>query len=723
VLSLRTGLLGCAALPSLHPVADAWENIIDLRTHRAVSTQSPIDRDALGEHIEVDFDELTEPRRVTLTGRQRFFGWLSLVTMLLVALLSILRLSSSSLALHRATDEANTSRVLLGTPRGIRADEWNRATPDLLGRLSAGWTPEFRSVFEVRVARSGAPESVADFLQYPERDILKSVFSTAAFFPLWWLTIALCLIGLVGIFMMWGFSNTSSLVASLFVIAIPTTSWWSYHPIQIMWPLVGAFLLVECSRRLSASRGPIYAQFGKREIRLDTLRRLAVIAFPIIAGIIASRIPFGYFPWVVPAAIIYFCLVLDWIWSRRISRAELYPYIAAFTVLLLIVLFNLFIWLNRFGTLADTVYPGARRSAGGDLRQPSFTAAQAGFLQFGPGETLVGTNQSEAAMGPLVLVVIAILVTIFAVARIGLRASNRNGIPVISMGAITVLAAWTLVPWPSVLLGPNPLTLLPAYRVGQILGVIAIPPSILAIMKALDLATPRERRATAMTSSIFCLMVSVSGGVAMMTFMPALSINAVWASSVLLSLCVGIAIAFSAHPLALTPLLAFMICSSFQINPLVRGLGDLRDSEAASMVRETVLPAASDRDRVATDDFQLDALATANGLPMASGQVYWGPERDVWQLLDPDGRYVDAWNRGASSLRFDWQEGAASPVIWSPADDVIIVTMDPCSPLLAELGVGWVLATRPIPSPCIGAEGTFPWNGADRWIYRIAEPR
>ncbi len=287
------------------------------------------------------------------------------------------------------------------------------------------------------------------------------------------------------------------------------------------------------------------------------------------------------------------------------------------------------------------------------------------------------------------------------------------------MGAVTVLAGWMLVPWPSVLLGPNPLTFIPSYRLGQILGVVAIPPSILAITKVLELVSPRERMATAVSATVVCLMVSVSGGVALMAFMPELSINEVWATSMLLSLCVGVAIASSPHPLSLMPLLAFMVCSSFQINPLVRGLGDLRESQVAALLRETILPADSGAGRVATDDYPLDSLATANGLPMASGQVSWGPQRDVWEKLDPEHQYVDAWNRGASSLRFDWQEDATSPVIWSPADDVIIVTMNPCSPLLDDLGVGWILSTRPLASPCVREEAGFRWNEVDRWIYRV----
>ena len=243
-------------------------------------------------------------RNVGMTRRQRFFARFAVVTMLIAIVLSMLRFSTSSLSLHGGTGEKNAARVLVGAPRQIRADEWNRSTPDLLGMLSRGWTTDFRSVFEVRVARAGAFEAVSDFLQSPERQILRLAFSTNAFFPLWWFPIAFCLIALVGLFMMWGLSTTASLIAALFVIAIPTASWWSYHPLEIMWPLIGAFLLVECSRRLSTSRGAVYVQLRDRPIRLDRVRRIVVIAFPIVAGILVSRIPFGYFPWVLPSAII-----------------------------------------------------------------------------------------------------------------------------------------------------------------------------------------------------------------------------------------------------------------------------------------------------------------------------------------------------------------------------------------------------------------------------------
>lgn len=649
-----------------------------------------------------------------LSDRQRFFLGVVGLTSFAVLLLSVLRITTSSLILHGGTGEPNSARLIAGVPRGIRADEWNRSTPDLLGSLSRGWNPDYKSVFEIRVARSGLLESSADFLQSPEQFFGRLVLSANAFFTLWWLPIALAFISLVGLYLLWGFGKLASIVSALVVVLIPTTSWWSYHPMQIVWPLVTAFLLVEAARRLqNANDLPSFV------IAQPGVRKVITYLLPVLGGLLVSRIPFGYLPWVLPAAIIFFLMVIDWMLWKEVFKNGLRSYAIGLIALVIAVSFKGLVWLNRYQTLAGTVYPGARRSAGGDLRQPIFTGAQAGFLQFSAGDNLVGTNQSEAALGPLVLIAIVVLLVVYGATRFGAHTLVHSGVPILSLGAVAVLGAWAFIPWPSILVQANPLTLIPAYRLSQIVGVVAVVPATLALVRLMELFSLRDRCSIAITATIFALAVSVSSGVSLSEFMPGLSIDQIWLTSILFSGSVGIAIAFSARAFFLIPLLCFVAVSSFRINPIVQGLGDLRDSRVASDLRASVRPSNSSQ-RVATDDFTLDALASANGLPMASGQVFWGPNDEVWHLLDPSDTYVNAWNRGASSLRFDWQGDTDPAEIWSPTDDMIVVTIGPCRQELKELGVEWIISSRPLENNCVNEISQFRWMDGDRWLYKLS---
>ena len=56
--------------------------------------------------------------------------------------------TNSSLKLNFATAEKNSAKIIIGTPRSIRGDEWVRATPYAIGRIQPGWSQNHRSPLE-----------------------------------------------------------------------------------------------------------------------------------------------------------------------------------------------------------------------------------------------------------------------------------------------------------------------------------------------------------------------------------------------------------------------------------------------------------------------------------------------------------------------------------------------------------------------------------------------
>ena len=153
----------------------------------------------------------------------------------------------------------------------------------------------------------------------------------------------------------------------------------------------------------------------------------------------------------------------------------------------------------------------------------------------------------------------------------------------------------------------------------------------------------------------------------------------------------------------------------WQVAPVMVGLGDVRDSRAAALVRDAA--ATTGEGRWAGNSWELTALLTANGVPGLGGDQWTGPS-DAWLVLDPDREYEEAWNRGASVVGFRWTQAREEPVILSPQADLIIVEVSPCSDRMRDLGVVGVLSTMPLTADCLGSGEQFRYSGGTRYLYR-----
>ena len=159
--------------------------------------------------------------------------------------------------------------------------------------------------------------------------------------------------------------------------------------------------------------------------------------------------------------------------------------------------------------IADTVYPGARRSVGEFVGWGLlFGAPHLWILQASP-KIVSTTNESEIATGYLVLAVPSVVMA-FGVrwAYTGiLRASA------IAAGAVTsFLGLWVVVGWPQAL-GERafPLTLVPPERLAEVLGLVATITFAL-VLSGWASAPRRDRAPTAMVSGVLAGVITLLGG-------------------------------------------------------------------------------------------------------------------------------------------------------------------------------------------------------------------
>jgi hypothetical protein len=109
----------------------------------------------------------------------------------------------------------------------------------------------------------------------------------------------------------------------------------------------------------------------------------------------------------------------------------------------------------------------------------------------------------------------------------------------------------------------------------------------------------------------------------------------------------------------------------------------------------------------------------ANGLRSLSGQQWLGPNTEAWLVLDPDRRYEDSWNRGASYVSFRWAPPGARTEIHSPQQDQVVPVADPCAPALGRLGLRAIVSSNRLVSPCLVQLATFSFGGVTRRVYRL----
>jgi len=630
--------------------------------------------------------------------------WIGCVAVVYVTL-SIAGLTTSSLGTPALSERIgeNAPGVLIGTPRGIRIDEWNRRTPWLLGLMARGddgfLSPlSFPEVGLVAPTARDVP-SAALHWEAVAAKVAPLLPDAMLFAAIWWFPVALA----AALLPLWlgrlGVKPGIAVATTCLVLLAPVNHWWSWIPLVLLAPaLLGAVLALAALDR----------------VRLKGFDLVALGALAL-AALCVAKVGLGYAPWSIPLATAIFVptLVSELVsGARRHALVCLGAVIAAGVGLALVVVVK----TGALDVLATTVYPGSRRSAGEYVgRGALFGAPHAWFLQTG---VTIGseTNESELTSGYLVLLVPSAVLTIAT----RWRAAQVRAPAFAAGGVLLASLSWVIVDWPTSLgLRLAPLSLVPPERLAQVLGLVA------TIVFGLVLSAWRDeprfaRDRTALAAGALTALATALGGRALHDkALPTLSTASVAVVALLVgSLIAGVIWRPGGRALAAVPVAALFVV--FAANPLQRGLGDLRSSDAVVAVSEVGRQHGDDA-RWASDDFTFDALLMASGQLSLTGQQWVGPQDAAWRLLDPRGRARDSWNRGASYIRFEWAPGAQTLI--TNTDDSVLVRVDPCAPALRRLELALLVSTRALEAPCLVPHGRVRWGAFDRLVYRVRSSR
>jgi hypothetical protein len=173
----------------------------------------------------------------------------------------------------------------------------------------------------------------------------------------------------------------------------------------------------------------------------------------------------------------------------------------------------------------------------------------------------------------------------------------------------------------------------------------------------------------------------------------------------------------SVYPVGLAALLAFIpVLGS---NPLIFGLGDLRESTTAKYFYDEGKTSRENGTLWATDRAAVDTLMLANGVPSLTGVQRSGPNAEKWSVLDPEQRFANDWNRGGGFIQFVWTPGMPKSFANNGGDRTIL-HIDPCDLKRAVPALTKITATQEISSPCLTFERELMWSGQSTRVYSVS---
>lgn len=616
---------------------------------------------------------------------------------------------TSSGAYHSAVYEGSDPDLIAGSPQAIRSDEWNVYTSWAISQVEQG-LPERSGTFP-----GGMDAAIPQDL--PRRDwsvAFRPHLIGYTFLDLdqatawkWWVP-ALALIAAAYCFVVSILPRRPGMAAAIAIgfYFSPFFQWWFLPGTH--WPAAWA---------LATMAGIVWA-FARSSWRSRWIWA-AVIAY--LTVVMAMSL---YAPFIVPVVLVvpFFAAGLL---VERLRRGEswraavprILPIGAAAVASTAITLLWLSTKLETVDDFLGTAYPGERLTptgSGGALAfirtiAASFSEAlnrDAGFL---------GTNSSEAST--------FFYIGIFLIPVVGwaiyhsARARRTLPWPLIGLLAcVALFAAFVFIPgWDAVahLLFLDRSTE-SRLRIG--LGVASLGLLVYLIRYLDGHAVRAPRLISTATAGTFLLAQSAIAAAVFVVGGPEKLWGAApfWWADALVSALAILLIARGRPVAGIAAFAAVTILSTIAVNPVYRGVFDLRETPVVTEV-------------MAIDDADPGAwVGVGTSLPTAMLQesgvrAYNGlqgaPSDEMWEQIDPSGAYEFNWNRLGG---VNWvPEAGDVPRVFNPAPDLVYVTFDACNDF-AQRNVDYVLTdVEGVDDACLSELDSFKLPGSTATIYRV----
>jgi hypothetical protein len=588
-----------------------------------------------------------------------------------------------------AKDAGSGDTVIAGLPRTIRSDEWIVHTPLVISQVENGM-PRYGDVgvgsHDMSVL-SDLPVLSWTSVFHPNQWAYRILPIDNAFAFDWWSVAAILLIGTYVFLLVVVGSLRWSVVGALFLYGSPFFHWWYTSSVftAIGWmAFASAFVLLAVT------------SVGRKRIVFALLAAYSLVCFALII----------YPPWQIAAAIAVGVVCAGALWSRwregaATVRSVIHTALIAGGTAAIPLTAFLVTRQPTMNAISNTVYPGARVVAGGELPWTQLFSSWFGLNYVTNGPELRGVlfpNESEASS--FLFLGVALVVAVPFVWRFVVPLGDRlRGVIIASIAAMALFLTQMLVGLPSIVAKITLLSTVPERRALIGLGFVSMV-LVVAVGSSLErLSVPTFARGLAGVAFVGAVTVGVAG--LARDFQSAT--DAVGNKMILVALAVAVAAAgvYFWRPVAsIAGLAAFGLLVSLSVNPLVDGMSQTRESSIVTTAKSI----DSEQDGAGAwvgETYVIASLLTTAGVQNLSG-VNLYPNVPAWELIDPDREYENAWNRYSQAV-WAFDVSSKAPVVRLVQTDMVEVIINPCDPVLDKFNVRHLVTPRRMQGSCLSA--------------------
>ncbi|WP_347123002.1 hypothetical protein [Microbacterium sp. SY138] len=656
------------------------------------------------------------PREDGLPNRRVLLAPLSLLAAVFVLLVILGITGSSTGVMHGLVSNDADSDLIAGMPEPIRSDEWFVQTTWTISQVEQG-LPTRNETFP-----GGMDATVQHDL--PTRDwstALRPHLVGFLFLPLdqamavkWWLP-AFALVAAAFLFAVTLLPRrpiTALLLSCGFFLA-PFFQWWFlsitlYAP---AWALLVMAAIVWCVRSRHRTGKWVLAAL----VAYLTATMGTGIYVPFIVPVV----------WVVAAFGVGFVLMPSVDRPRFVDRlkAVVPVFIAGAAGVALLCIWLVTRWDTIVG-FTSTVYPGERLQPVGGGGGYELAALFSGPFSpiIGPsGGVPWGMNSSESAT--FVLPGLFLLVPLIWIAlRRFRRGEGVDWLTVcLSVVAVVFLAYMFLPGWDPV----SHLLLLDRTTYGRVRLGFGLLSLVLVVVAGTRLADERGRGGgLRLPAAVATILAAASVGVAALigasgdfSFRDFAAANPLVAGATVL--CVALFVAsvwlFATNRIAVGAglVLVLSLLSTAGVNPLYRGVLDLRETHAVDAIEK--IDATEPGDWVGIADSPLPTMMLVQAGVASYNGFQSAPSPEMWEEIDPTNSSEKNWNRLAN---VSWVVGDGDPDPRNPAPDQIQLSFDSCS-AFAQANVEYVIAESDISQDCVRLVTTTTDGPTKMRIYEV----
>ena len=602
----------------------------------------------------------------------RHVWWVpALVVVVVVTILVSFRINQYSVGMYGTP---RTESSLGGVDRPIRSDEWLVRLPWLLSQSVHGFGPSLvtagshdSSITYDLPVRTPAVLLKPHLIPYLALDIERAVSAE------WW--IIMLGSGLGVYFLLLSLRVRPSLAAplGLLVASNPGMHWWTVNSsfVVIFYGCMGASALIAAWRQSTLLRAVLWG---------------ACSGWMFVSAVVGLYPPFQ-----IPVLGAIGLLLVVFLADRASStdwRRALTPVAVALVVFTGMV--GYFVLSHRAGlsSMAQTVYPGTRRTHAGGQDAVSLFGAPfditASRITAG---SVNRTNQSENATSFLVATPIIVLMCGGLLSS--LRTLEARLQRVLSVW-FTILLAWMLVPLPGIIGRLTLLDRVPPERIKPVIILIGV--MIVGVHMHFH-AESVYRQSRLFASGLFAF-VTVWAGSHYVVNDVSINRSEMWWYAVLW--IVPLTLALVRFPrVGLWGLVAVSIFTASRINPFHNSLAPITKNAIVEVIDKHD-PERSRPWATFSATAQVRGIMVSTGARVESAVSPY-PDLEFWRRFDPSGKFEQQWNRYG---HVHFVVGDGEPVLTNPQSDVINVSFEPCG-RNSPLGLGtYLIESDPALVPC-----------------------